>query len=175
RAGPGLDVRSINPTSGVTSIVGSIPSITANSADYTFDGSSRYFLLGGTNGDNTIRLLTIDPTSGTLLSNPAIDFPDTHYLAVRNDGALFGLSGRAGPGLDVRSINPATGVTAIIGSMPSISGNSSDYAFDGVARRYYLTGMINADPQLRLLTINADTASILSNPPLDYTDTHYFA
>jgi hypothetical protein len=176
RTGPGLDVRSINPATGVTSIVGSIPSITLNSSEYVFDrNAGRYYLIGGTNGDNTLRLLTISATTGSLISDPVLDFPDTHQLAVRNDGVVVALSGRAGPGLDVRTVNPATGVTTIVGSMPTITGASGDYTFDGVARRYYLAGLINSDPQMRLLTISTDSATILSSPQLDYADTHYFA
>ena len=97
-------------------------------------------------------------------------------LAGRASAAvIFGMSGLSGPGLDVRAIETTTGATTPLGHMPNITGNSSEYAFDRNAGRYYLIGFTSSSSDKRLLTIRASNGTLLTDPVLAYSDTFHLA
>ncbi|MGC4120264.1 MAG: hypothetical protein QM765_37920 [Myxococcales bacterium] len=183
-----VEFRSIDPVSGASSIIKAEPEISwvASGSRAYAASAKRIHLVGGAREPGyRSYLFTIDAITGDLVASPAIelmkpapadggwaqDYNWSGGLGVRSDGTLVGLtwaeSGDAGVE-QVRSIDPATGSTALVGSAPGLDWVTvGGTGFDPVKDVFYAIGSSNSDSRSRLFTVDAKTGAVLASPLLD--------
>lgn len=184
--GSQVELRSIDPSSGVSTLVKLQGQISWPSGVNAYAPAlKRIHVMGGSTGDDTTHLFTVDAVTGALVSSPPVEsmspaaadggFP-TEYnwsggLGVRSDGTLVGMTWWQGSdaGVEqVRTLDPATGATSLLGAVPGLEwvvwGGTG---FDSVKDVFYVIGSTGADLTDHLYTVDAKTGAVLSSPALD--------
>jgi len=72
----------------------------------------------------------------------------------------------------LRQLDPATGNTTLIAALPGIEWLTGVHTADPARGVIYVVAASNADPQLRLFTINAASGAIEANPVIDGAGTY---
>ncbi len=158
---------SIDPVTGVVTNIGpGMPApFTAYNLQYSVNPvTGAYTFEGAFNGDS-IRLFTLDPLSGAIVSSPlynnnvsGIDYSPT--------GQLLGIgSSVAGGARGLCSIDPVTGVVTNIGpGMPApFTAYNLQYSVNPVTGAYTFEGAFNGD-SIRLFTLDPLSGAIVSSP-----------
>ena len=143
----------IDPATGSFTTLGVADQNVGSTA--TVDHATQTFYADGLNGT-----LTLDVTSGSLVSNPTVSVAPMMVAFDRVTGRLLGMVPNA-VGFSLAVIDPATSLATPLG-VPGALPFPSDVAFDPAARIYYIL------ENTSLWRVDADTGLVLGTAPLAF-------
>jgi hypothetical protein len=170
------DLVSINPATGVHTIIDSIPNVkwVTTSPNYTtFDHINNRYIFRGADAAMNWALYSIDVNTGNVISNPSFPVladPADNIIGLQFDnstGSLYGLHWDASTQTEfLVSVNPTTGAHTLISSIPNvmwISTSPNYITFDHINGRYIFRGA-DAAMNWALYSIDVNTGNVISNP-----------
>lgn len=160
----------LDPATGAVTAPGPIIDPPLGAGDTTVDrAGNRVFLLVVRIGETVQRLYTIDPLTGSVIANPAIAGSEVQRFACLEwdaaEGVLYGLrSAGAAGGLQVATIDPATGAVTGIGTGVSpVPGGlglfDKGFALDPGGNRLFFLGLRLDDFAPRLFALDTTTGA----------------
>ena len=127
----------VNPTTGIFSIVDSLPGVHFwASGTATFDSNNHHYLFWGTDFSGNKRLYCIDALTGNIISQPLFAINTMEYHYDNSSNTLFALS--TSGGISLISINISTAATNTIAALPVTSLQSSTTFIDELNHTYVL-------------------------------------
>ena len=167
---------SINPSTGTHTLIDNLPGVNyiqIGPTCTTFDKNNHRYFFKGIDFEGFSHIYTINATTGQILSSPT--FPNSlledasNFQYDNSLGKLFGMHKEYSDSLQyLVSIDPATGVYALLHSLPATEGiiDAPHYvSYNEVDHHFYFLGITpSPDSQSRLFTIDVTTGACLSSP-----------
>lgn len=169
-------VVSVDRETGDYELICAIPDIIAVYLHATFDSESKIYTFRGKTEADPWTLYSIDVTTGIIISNPEFPIVEDiwdriNYLQYNADGELFGLHwDNSEVTKHFVSIDPATGEWEIISTIPDIHTIVGGGVFDELNNRYSFLGKNVGPPPYQLVTIDAATGEVLTNPDFPFVE-----
>lgn len=165
----------IVPATGVVALIGApiagTSLSTVSGGDDLDAAGNRYFFAGQPMGGNP-KLYSISTASGAVLANPDLSGAAVNALLGLEwdpSGAqLFGLASVGAGDRQIATLNPATGVLALLGSPlagEALSTVSGADTLDPAGDRYFFAGQ-PASGNPKIYAVSTGTGAVLTNPDL---------
>jgi hypothetical protein len=162
----------VDPSTGVETAVSAFlaTSIGMPSGATALDAAgNRFFFVGTQNAEVVPRLFVVDTASGALLASQVIGGPSVTGLEYdADDNILYGLAIGLGSGMQVVTLNPATGAMAAVSASidPPLGMGSGITGFDTAGDRFFFVATPSSQTDSRLYAVDTNSGAVVTSPTI---------